>query len=150
MWAWLTNLLKPIGDIGTQALKNRAQRKKAEHLASMALIRNKYNLALNSQTAGQDKEIMMLQVAKPWMRWIIAGHVFALIDITIYDPLWASDVFQSLSTVPNWVIGLFLTIMGFYFAVSDMMKQGVTLAGTWRKNRVEKNKEPMNTLKGGK
>lgn len=132
MWSWLGELIKPITGIATQALKNRAEKKMAEHTLKVNIIQNKARLAQDELTHNNVKEMRQLEVASPWVRWVIVAHVLALLDVGIFFPEKAMQVYANLDAMPEWVVGLFLTIFGFYFAVTKISENASSMIAAWK------------------
>jgi len=103
----------------------------------MAVLTNKQRLAEDKQSHNNAKEMKQLEVASPWMRRIVAAHVLILIDIAVINPAYANKIFTSLDNVPDWVIGLFGVVFGFYLALNKLSDYGAGLVQTWRKTPKE-------------
>ena len=133
MWAKLFGgLIAPVAN-GINAWQERKQEiKMAKHNLDVAIITNKARLAADLQSHNSNKEMEMLRVARPWMRWVIAGHIMALIDVAVIDPAYAKAVFNTLENIPTWIAGLFMTIFGFYFAVNTLTQTGGSLVAKWK------------------
>ena len=132
MWGWLGELIKPVTGIVTQGMKQRAEKKLAEHTLKVAIITNKARLASDAQSHNNTKEMKQLEVASPWVRWVIVAHILALLDVAILDPVRANVVYDTLNNLPEWVVGLFLTIFGFYFAVTKITENASSMIEAWK------------------
>lgn len=132
MWGWVKELVSPITGIATTALQHRQEKKMAEHNLRVSIINNKARLAQDEQTHNSTKEMRQLEVASPWVRWVIVGHVLALLDVGIFYPEKAAEVYENLNKMPEWVVGLFLTIFGFYFAVTKITENASGMIRAWK------------------
>lgn len=132
MLNWLGLVLSPITEIGKQWLQNRAAIKDAEATLKVKIIESKAKLAESEQTHNNAKELKTLEVAAPWVRWVIVGHVLALFDVGIFYPERAEILYRNLESMPGWVVGLFVTVFGFYFAVDRISQGGADLISSWR------------------
>lgn len=135
MFGWLSNLIAPITNIGTQYLKNRAAVKQAEADLKVKVIESKARLAEGEQSHNNAKELKQLEKASPWVRWVIVGHVLALFDVGILDPQRAATLYENLEKMPSWVVGLFVSVFAFYFAVDRLSEKGADLVSAWRKGK---------------
>jgi len=126
-------IVAPIAGTVTQWQNHRAEIKQQEHELKMSVLKNKARLAESQQTHNSNKEMRQLEVASPWMRRIVASHVLVLIDVAVINPTYANKIFASLNNVPTWVIGLYVTVFGFYLAKEQLSDYGAGLVQTWRK-----------------
>lgn len=133
MWGWLGQLLKPVADLGGQYMANKAAMKQAEHEVQVSILGAKARLAEGAQSHNNSKELRTLEKASPWVRWIITFHVLALFDVGILYPERALVIYQNLESMPIWVVGLFVTVFGFYFAVTKITDVGAGMLKKWKK-----------------
>lgn len=138
MWGWLGAVLKPVSDMGTQYLKNRAAVKQAENDVKVSILGAKARLAESELSHNNSKELATLEKASPWVRWIITFHVLALFDVGILWPERALVVYNNLESMPLWVVGLFVTVFGFYFAVTRITEVGAGMLSKWNANKETK------------
>jgi hypothetical protein len=127
-------IVSPVTEIVKGYQKRKTQITQAKHEVKMSTLKNRQRLAESEQTHNSDQEMKMLEMARPWMRWVIAGHIMVLIDIAVIDPEYAMAVFEALKGIPDWTIGLFTVVFGFYFAVTKLTEHGANLVSGWRKN----------------
>lgn len=132
MWGWVKALVSPIADIGTQYLENKKALAQAEADRKIAIVKSKARLAEGEQTHNNAKELKTLEKASPWVRWVIVGHVLALFDVGILYPDRAVIIYKNLEAMPDWVVGLFVTVFAFYFAVDRLSEKGADLVSAWR------------------
>jgi hypothetical protein len=135
MWSWLTALLAPIGNIATTALENKAAKVAQKHTVEMAIMQNKARLASDEHSYNSAKEMQMLTVARPWMRWLIVMHVVGLIDVIVISPRHGTLVLEQLDKMPQWLVGLYITIFGFYFAVNALTGMGTDMISKWKSSK---------------
>lgn len=132
MFGWIGELLKPVTEIGKQYMQNKAEKNQASHELEIAILQHKAALALSEQSHNNAKELKTLEVASPMVRWIIVGHVMVLMDSAIFYPEAAARTFKQLGEMPEWVIGLFVTVFGFYFAVTKLTETGADMIAAWK------------------
>lgn len=133
--AILSAAVKPLSDIGSQWLDHRKQIADAKADLELAIINNKARLAESTESHNSEKEMKTLEIATPWVRWVIVFHVLALFDVGILWPERAVEVYENLAKMPEWVVGLFVTIFGFYFVVSKLSDKGADMVAAWRGTR---------------
>jgi|GEM_PF-6844044 len=132
-------IVAPIAGAFNKYQERKQSIKDAEHEVNMAILSNKARLALDSQTHNSSMEMKKLEVAKPWMRQVVALHVLVLVDVAVFFPEKAVEVFGALKAMPDWCVGLFVTVFGFYFAVNKLSEYGGELVRTWRVKGKETN-----------
>ena len=132
MFTWLVSLLKPVSDLGSQYMANRAAVSQAEHQVKVSILGAKARLAEGAQSHNNSKELRTLEKASPWVRWVITFHVLALFDVGILYPDRALIVYENLEAMPVWVVGLFVTVFGFYFAVTKITDAGAGMLHRWK------------------
>lgn len=132
MLGWLSELIAPVANIGKQWLQNKAAVKQAEHEVKVSILANKARLAIDAQTHNSLKEMKQLEVASPWVRWVITAHILAVLDVGVFFPEKAAEVYQNLELMPTWLVGLFITVFGFYFAVSKLSENGASMVAAWK------------------
>lgn len=125
-------IFSPVVDAWNGHQDRKQEMKKAKHDLDVAIIQNKQRLAENTLSHNTNKEMEMLRVARPWMRWVITAHIMVLIDVCVVMPEHAKTVFATLENMPSWVVGLFVTVFGFYFAVNQLTEHGGTLVKAWK------------------
>jgi hypothetical protein len=125
-------VIAPIAGYFKQKLQNKRAETQQKHNVNMAVLQNRQRLAASEQTHNSDMEMKQLEVARPWMRWVVAGHVMVLLDVAVIKPEYADRVFKALDGVPTWLIGLYITIFGFYFAKNKLSDAGAAMASKWR------------------
>jgi uncharacterized membrane protein len=128
----IKGLISPITELAKGYQERKKQIKEAEHEVKMSVIKNRQRLAEETQSHNSDKEMLMLEKATPWVRWVITFHILALVDVSVLFPAHAVIVFDALESMPKWVVGLFVTIFGFYFAVSKLTEHGADLVKMWK------------------
>lgn len=124
MWKILTS-----GITGTisKFFEYRTVKTEAKRAVEVAGLNNRARLLQGEQSHNSEMEMKQLEVASPWMRRIVALHILVLMDIAVVSPGYAQKIFTALDNVPVWVIGLFVTVFGFYFAVRKMGEIGTAL-----------------------
>lgn len=124
MWEILTSSI--TGSI-TKFFEYRQVKTEAKRAVEVAGLNNRARLLEGEQSHNSEMEMKQLEVAAPWMRRIIVAHILVLMDIAVVSPIYAQKIFTALDKVPTWIIGLFVTVFGFYFAIRKMSEIGTAL-----------------------
>lgn len=141
MFGWITALLSPVAEVGKQYLDNKKAKAQAEAELTLAIIKNKARLAESEESHNSMREMKQLEVATPWVRWVIVGHVLALFDVGILNPELAKEVYANFNLMPEWVVGLFVSVFAFYFAVARLADRGADLVASWRAPKEKEDKQ---------
>lgn len=107
-------------------IKQRGERKAAAQQQKVDLIKSK-------DSHNHSWEIAALE-GEGWELGVIRMAAFTEVTlgtfISIYDPTYSREMWAALAEVPNWVIGLKVTIFGWAFASTPVKNAAAGLVGS--------------------
>ncbi|WP_067586364.1 hypothetical protein [Endozoicomonas ascidiicola] len=129
----MLNLFSSLITLGTNWLKGKQQLQKSKIDQEVAESKQKTKLISDARTNNHSWELAALSAdrlasLRQFSFWLFTAPIL----YTVYDPEAAVSVWASLSTVPDWIIGVQLTMTGFIWAAKPLTNVGAMLAGKVR------------------
>ncbi len=116
--------------MGVGWLEGRQQLQKAKVDQQVAESKQKSKLIADTRSNNHSWELAALAADRlSTLRKLSFVLFTAPILYTVYDPEHAQRVWDALDTVPDWIIGVQLTMTGFIWAAKPLSNLGAMLAG---------------------
>ncbi len=127
-------------NLATGWLNGRTEIKKAEQKQQAAEARQKTKLISDHRQFNHSWELAALSadrlaLLRQFSFWLFTAPIL----YTVYDPVEAQRVWQSLDTVPEWIIGVQLAMTGFIWAAKPLSNLGAMVAS--RRYGVNENRD---------
>ena len=129
----LFTLFKPLTDIGKQWMVNSAAKGQAKHEKAMAIEQRKTDLIVGESSHNHSWELAALSDrdgGAKQARWFFIIFYTIPVVYTCIDPIGADDIWFSLGSVPNWIVGVIVTMTGWAFAAKPLQNVGAGMVGS--------------------
>jgi len=111
-------------------LWQRRQELKAAEMTAETKIR------IQRMADAKDWETVVAQKSSRFLRWMLAAHLLAGLDVTIYMAINGSPnpgiLFDAMALLPDWYAGLLTTMFAWAFASQPLKDAGGALVARWR------------------
>lgn len=126
-------VISGLFNLGSQWLGNKGKKAEAIHETEMAVQQRKTDLAKGEQSHNHTWELAALtgeDSGAKWARWFFIVFYTIPVVYTCFDPVEGTKIWKALEEVPNWIIGVVVTMTGWAFAAKSLQSVGAGMVGS--------------------